>query len=493
MKRILRSIIDCGDVGGDHLLANYHAFVDAGLEPAAEHDTEIVQYIREFHQEFNSAPTLTSVQDAFEHGFAALERLKEIKDAESYIGTQFRRLLKTLKEKQRENGFDLLLKESARIKTQGVKVGKLTKKGIDAALQNLVEGADRLRSDADGARTSGALREESADILARYAERVTSPRFGRLLGLEKIDEVCRGLRAGELMLCLGFVGHGKTTFALNYAYNTAMIYGWDVIYFSLEMTRVQITDVLYTMHSMHPKFVDPESPNFSAVAPLDYRAIRDGLLAPEQHEFFKEVAHDMDSVREYSSKTTDGDWRVPYGEILIETPSKEVTVAEIKMKAEMHARRLEAEGRELGLVIIDHALLVESSVGRSVDNYTVSVNYILRDVARMAVMFNGGKGIPVCMPFQANRTGWDAASKNDGHYKLNALSYANEAEKSASVITYVYMDDDMRDEGRVKIGCLKNRDNPHFKQFEARILWGPRRLIAQREQTPDEIALDLGL
>jgi hypothetical protein len=79
--------------------------------------------------------------------------------------------------------------------------------------------------------------------------------------------------------------------------------------------------------------------------------------------------------------------------------------------------------------------------------------------------------------FQLNRDGKDYADKNNGEYKMRSLSYANEAERSADVITTTYLNKEYRDHNITKFCCLKNRDNPIFDPFEAAVDFTTRRLF----------------
>jgi len=61
------------------------------------------------------------------------------------------------------------------------------------------------------------------------------------------------------------------------------------------------------------------------------------------------------------------------------------------------------------------------------------------------------------------------AVKNDGVYRLTALSNANEAERSADGVIALFMDSEMKRNGLTKLSCLKHRDGDDFLPFEATI------------------------
>jgi hypothetical protein len=123
-------------------------------------------------------------------------------------------------------------------------------------------------------------------------------------------------------------------------------------------------------------------------------------------------------------------------------------------------------------------------------DYTIELNSVLREAKKLSLYFNHGEGLPVLVLFQINRDGKDAADKAEGKYKIRALSYANESERSADTITTTYLNDNHRDNGTSVCCCLKNRDNPLFKPFLLGVDFSCRRIY---RLTPDSLAgADMG-
>ena len=52
---------------------------------------------------------------------------------------------------------------------------------------------------------------------------------------------------------------------------------------------------------------------------------------------------------------------------------------------------------------------------------------------------------------------------------MTALSNANESERSADEVVSLFMNEDMKKAGRMKICCLKHRRGAEFAPFEAHI------------------------
>jgi hypothetical protein len=134
------------------------------------------------------------------------------------------------------------------------------------------------------------------------------------------------------------------------------------------------------------------------------------------------------------------------------------------------------------MIMVDHAGLLSSR--KRYGNTTESLNEVLRDLKKLALSFNRGSGISVVGLFQISREGYKTAHKNGGRYNLTALSYANECERSADVVTASYVDDDLKAMNRALFQCLKSRDHEPFPMTPVRVEYNNRRLVTDR--TPYE-------
>lgn len=467
MIRALRSIIDFNDLPLDELQRNFLFLCDSRLKfPSNSQEKEIFDFIREFYySEYNEnqeIPSIATLIDFFgkENNSAALEKLEEIKTVPaSYKGADFDHLIRDLYEAQQKSDFADVIRLASQVNATGVKVEKEFLMGPKAASRLLYERCNEFITEDLSEKLKFNIRDDSAAdrFLERYEEIKNDPTLGmgRLIGLEKIDEICRGLRKGEMMLVAGFSGNMKTTLCLNYAYNTAIFFGYNVYYLTLEMSTEQVQRIVYCLHSEHPLFkTDPRYKEF--YRRIEYKNLRDGTLSPDEEKFFKIVLND---------------WKTNprYGNFFIEKPETDVTVSDIQAKIEREYRNA-----PIDLVIVDEARLV--SPKRKYNSTTESWNDVLKDLKQLALRFGGGEGIPIITPFQTNRQGYREAEKNEGEYKQDCLSYANEAERSSDVIIYTYLDPNLRQAQEIKIGNLKNRDNELFKSFKARVVGHARRI-----------------
>jgi hypothetical protein len=284
----------------------------------------------------------------------------------------------------------------------------------------------------------------------------------------------------------------KSTTQLNWAYNQAVWYGFSSVIFSLEMPYKQVRRLLYALHSSHAKFAPIRlalglQKNLQAEGiGLPYEGIRDGLLAPNAEKFLMEyVIPDLNGklVPELAGAcdpVTGDPWRDPsqYGKIHIEVSDPEksdFTMSDLRQRAELIYSKT-----PFHMIFIDHVGLMAPR--KWVSSTTDRLNEIIRDAKRLAMSFNRGQGIPVVALFQINREGFKAALKvkeksGTPRYDLTHLSYANEAERSADIVTTSWIDEDLSKANRVQFQCLKSRDQKPFEIFTARVEWSNRRIV----------------
>jgi len=460
-KRLLRSIIDYeGSPDPENLRRNFKRLSESGLEWAKPSDKTIYRFVLGYFQHHLDCPSMRVVQDFFQQkdDVEALERLGDIQAAEVYERTNFIHLLAGLVEEQNKIKAVAALKEAQDIITKGITFGvgrkQTRKEGIKDALSHVSEIAYPLIISDQVAQTRGDVRFDTKAgwedyILAKYNK---DKAWGRFTGLDAIDTICHGHKRGELWVHAGFTGELKSTFALNWSYNLITRYRTNVFYVSLEMPYPQLRRMIQVVHSANLKW------RHKGLKPLDYRKVRDGELTPVEEKFYQEVLEDLKTNPEYESFEV---W----------SPDRDVTIDDVRTEAEiMHKKK------ELGFIVIDHGGLMEPKKNRVYKDFTIALNSVLRDTKKMALQFNHGEGIPVLMLFQINRQGKNEADKAEGRYKMSALSYSNEAERSADIITTTYLNDEYRDTNTTLFSNLKNRDNPLFKSFQASVDFSCRRI-----------------
>lgn len=262
----------------------------------------------------------------------------------------------------------------------------------------------------------------------------------------------------------------NTTLALNYAYNNAYVYDKNIFYAILEMPYKQLRRQLFTLHSSHGKFVtdwyekDRRAGIEQPYLGLDYRKIRDGRLSDSDLARLKIVAQDFKATSK--------------GRLFIWKPPDQVSIPDIHRKAEMFHNKFGCDG-----IVIDYLGMVKPRYRTS--DALDRINGVVTDARMLALNFARGKGTPVLSLFQINRQGKMRADKADGRYDFAAIAYANQIEKDADVITYTYLNDQLRKDAKFYLGCMKNRDNPIFERMIGKILWQTKRMRAIESEILD--------
>jgi replicative DNA helicase len=470
MKGLLRSVIDYGpDASGrdphSDLVTNLQRLITSKLEWSQPADERLYHFVIDFFRQRLEVPSRQSVLDFFEGtgDQEAIERLKDFDSAQPYYRTNFAHLLQKTVEKQNEIKGIYLLKQSQEIIQKGLILDKVKKQGLKDGLTHFSLNASQLLLEDSSARTYGNLREDGQEVWNDYllAKSNKGQAWGKLCGLVEIDRVVKGAKRGELWVHAAHAGELKTTFALNWAYNLITQYRSSVFYCSLEMPYEQLRTMIYVMHSSNGRFkanavnqgLDPAD-----CEPLDYDKVKDGELDPKQEKFYQLVISDFEKNPEY-------------GSFMVWSPDRDVSIDDIRQESEIRNKE-----NEIGLIILDHGGLIEARATKRNKDYTIELNSVLRDAKKLAMHFNSGLKVPVMLLFQINREGKDYADKNEGRYKLKALSYANEAERSADIVTTTYLNDVHTKEGTTAFDCLKRRDGKKFEPFIAKIDWRCRRM-----------------
>ena len=457
MKSVLRSIIDFEGVSQRDLIENFQRLASSKLDFLSPQDASIFEYVKHFFHTYYKIPSNQSLLDFFEGSkdLEAAERVKDLETARPYLTVNYSNLVATKLEEQNKMKLAIIAKTTQDIATKGVIIDGERRVGLRESIIYFNQNAHQLLTHEHNSRIEGNLREDGQEVWNEYedAEANKHLAWGKFTGLNNIDKVVRGIKKGELHLHAAFTGELKTSFAMNWCYNLITRYRSNVQYISMEMPYEQLRRMIYVMHTENPKFTE------QGYKPLSYDKVCAGSLTPEEKDFFKIVIEDFCTCPEY-------------GAFDVWSPDEDVTTDDIKMKAELKHHQ-----NPTHLLVLDHGGLIEPRKKKRSKDYVVELNSVLRDAKKIALHFNHGEKIPVLLLFQINRDGKDQADKAEGRYKLRALSYANEAERSADIITTTYLNDDHRKAGTTLFDCIKRRDGAPFQPFIARVSWDTRRIM----------------
>jgi replicative DNA helicase len=227
-------------------------------------------------------------------------------------------------------------------------------------------------------------------------------------GLYDLDELIVGFEPGTLTLLAGRPSMGKSYCAMFLALQMMLKYRRNVIFFSLEMTSLQLEYRLWSLLSVFPEYSHLDS------IPLESDRIRKhraGLQSLELSE--------MESV-------------VKVMEIASELPlylndDRGMTVYSMASEC----RRLMSEGQKLGLVVVDYLQMMASDNGGN-------RSYELGDVARELYKMAGDLKVPVLALSQLNRA---VEGRNNKRPTMADLSQSGILEMVADNVILVYRDE----------------------------------------------------
>ena len=508
MKTLLRStfIVTASDSKDKELLLqNYFNLYDSGLSFDMDEDVPIWTFIQKFVQAHNHIPEVNTMRQHFvlRNEDQVIGRLDSLSSGPAVTAGDFITRLEDKAQDRRKRAVSEMLKDAATILTSGMTItqGKESKTllGPHDAIKHVMDKAPEIVTPTLGSRLSGEVTRDGADFQREYERVEADPLagIGQHSGLWQMDTALNGAKRFELWIHAAFTGHMKSTLMLNWAYNQAVWYKHSSLIFSLEMPYQQVRRLLYSLHSTHEKFkpirfslglqTDPD-----ATSGVPYANIRDGNLS-EYHVNAKKFLYEYVIPDFNGTQVVDGinpndgkPWGDPknYGKIHIEVadPDKsDFTVADLRQRAELIYSK-----SPFKLIFVDHALLMAPR--KWVSSTTDRLNEVIRDLKRLAMSFNRGQGIAVIALFQLSRDGFRSAQKvkektGTARYELVALSYANEAERSADVVTTSWKDDELANANRIQWQCLKSRDQKPFEIFQSRVEWNTRRLLTCMDMT----------
>jgi len=257
----------------------------------------------------------------------------------------------------------------------------------------------------------GDVRNEGKDIMARYAKakelRLRNRSPGIAFGIGELDRrLPAGALPGSLSLVLGWTSAGKTSYCVNWAHHAAVMQGRDVVYFTTETLRPQVSAKLIARHSRLPQFGLPQG--------LNSAAIQAGRLTDTEETAFQQVLADFGGAG--------------YGKVWLVQCPRRATASTIES-------RLAAISRSFtpGLVIMDYAqLLAPERAGRE-SRTSENLAGVVKDLKQVSAAFNGGEGVPIVTPWQVSREGY-RSKKATGAYDLLDVAETKEAADTADLV-----------------------------------------------------------
>jgi replicative DNA helicase len=239
---------------------------------------------------------------------------------------------------------------------------------------------------------------------AKIAYQADGKLSGLTTGLRDLDKSISGLHHSDLIIVAGRPGMGKTTVAMNIAFNAAnaILYGranpkykGAVVFFSLEMSSSQLAARV-----------------LSSQTKISAGAMRNGTITDE--DFLK--------MSQYSDALS----KVPL--YFDDTPGMSVPMMRTR------ARRLARKHGGISLIVIDYLQLMQSPGGRKNDSRENELSEITRGLKMLAKELD----VPVIALSQLSRS---VESRDDKRPLLSDLRESGSIEQDADIVMFTYRDE----------------------------------------------------
>ncbi len=256
----------------------------------------------------------------------------------------------------------------------------------------------------------GAL--DRLESLYERSESIT----GTPSGYHELDELMSGMQPSSLIVVGARPAMGKTAFGLGAAANAALKANRPVLYFSLEMSHIELTQRL-----------------LGSEGRIDATRLRNGQLNESD---WSKISKAMGRLAEAPLWIDD---------------NPNLTIMEIRAKA----RRLKSKVGDLGLIVVDYLQLMS---GRSnAENRQVEISEISRGLKILARELE----CPVMALSQLSRALEQRADKRP---MLADLRESGAIEQDADVVMFLYRDEmynnDSADKGTAEVIVAKHRSGP---------------------------------
>lgn len=249
---------------------------------------------------------------------------------------------------------------------------------------------------AKAGRAGGTLDSATAGLMASLDQ--PEALKGPTTGLRSLDRKLNGYRAGQLYVIAGRPGMGKSAFMVSSLRRTAAA-GYGVAIFSLEMPAEEIA-------------ARAVSDAFDHVSQPGFGAILKGQVSPAEKEDIGRIADTLSGIP-----------------LHIDASSR-LTFSEIAARARRIKAQLEAEGRFLSVVCIDHMGLVTPSE-RYRGNKVAEAGEVSGQARSLA------KDLDCCVVLlcQLSR---EVEKRDDKRPVMSDLRWSGEIEQDAHVIGFLY-------------------------------------------------------
>ncbi len=281
---------------------------------------------------------------------------------------------------------------------------------------------------------------------------------GPMLFIEQLDWKVEGMPKSMVVIG-GFSGSLKTTYALNLAYNNAVVLRYSSCFISLEMEPEQLMLRLAVRHAQHPKFR-------KYAQSITVKSVLRNTWSQDERDFMEQiVVPDLQRSPQYGRICVVGSSDIQYN-----GPNIVAMLLEFERQAVASG---EPESRHtIDLLIIDYIQLLAKKAGfvigtvRDPYRFTGEVMTTLQEISRN---YAGGRGLTVVALSQLNRASYTAAKdrirnaripaeRYDNLYDATSFAESSAIMSDADVAVALYCDDELKKQKDVRIQLLKNRN-----------------------------------
>jgi replicative DNA helicase len=275
--------------------------------------------------------------------------------------------------------------------------------------ESILEDAERIIFNIRQREQRGSIKKVK-DMVSEVYEKIKmlGKQEGALIGLEmgfkKLDDLTSGLQKQNLVIIAARPSLGKTSLAMNIAYNLAVTKSKNILVFSLEMSA----------HDIVMRFV-------SYGSKVDLQKIRRGKFITKQEE--SHMMHVLGKLSESS--------------IYIDTDDN--GVFDMRAKARNLMSELKREHKELDLIIVDYMQLIKPNESLPREQQISQISRALKALAREL-------NVPVVALSQLNREaekreapirGKNMAGGAGGGPKLSDLRESGAIEQDADIVIFI--------------------------------------------------------
>lgn len=265
------------------------------------------------------------------------------------------------------------------------------------------------------------------DVIEKAAK-TTGSVTGIPTGFIDLDYKLSGLQRSDLVLVAARPSMGKTAFVLNIAQHIAFRQDLSVAIFSLEMSKEQLVNRLFSLESH-----------------VDAQLLRTGNLKDTDWE-----------------KLIEGAGRIGKSNLVIDDTSG-ISITELRSKCRKYKLEL-----GLDVIIIDYLQLMSGSGGKSSESRQQEISEISRSLKGLARELN----VPVIALSQLSRA---VEQRTDKRPMLSDLRESGAIEQDADVCMFIYREEyyipDTEDKGIAEIIIAKQRNGP---VGTVRLAWIPQ-------------------